>query len=766
MLSAGPSIGRQQWMERFVVLTENSLNVKKAKPLPPMSETELKNIIAVRAAPKTLNRDNCFEVTIPNNTLIFSCENQQDQENWIQAINDASAPLRKEESNLVRVRRKESIAAIHKQPTPGVPKPATPRLQPVAEKPQPQPQPQSVPESGFQSKFTDMLISECIRNLIGSLDQEYPYLVEESSHPYQNNAKFRRMIKLEGSESCCVIFDKGCHTEAGFDFCSFFEDPALTKLIGIFHGKGHQAWPTTIVNSNSFWLTFETDKENPEWGYKFWVVPLAPKLTDEEMLTKPSFEFGMFVVDWLLNMEPVWVKPLYCNELFEALIKHYHKREFAVPNRIRILTAIARLFNQWRLFDEDDRPNVGLLGMLETEVKQLYEDERKSIASTHSLYLQRMIEVLIKVNHAKQLDCEERGQVLPDTQKLGFKKTYGFFKNGQELADVMDKLLKGQNFSKEFIKKAFTGKFRRHQGQIWVEESTHPYRPQSNLDSSISIKNATELLIEFDPRTSLVPNHAFLVLEDAQGELIERFSQTFPAQLKIAGNSFVWRFMSNRNFPDWGFRFTVTPLFNQQTAADMQEKSEKMMKVCLDTLDNWTVHKDQQLVAIINAIAKFKRLHSQDSTPYGIHESVQFTLADCDTSQLAPLLQSFTMEAIEARFELLKYFNYRIGKLLPFLDLRKIVDQWSITAYLSHLRGLLFWGMKSEWLTAALHETSTNLIRPKMKLNRHAGTLWRQVFKQFQKIQSQRLRQEDRAFEVIFEKEGATDIGGPYRETM
>jgi hypothetical protein len=51
-------------------------------------------------------------------------------------------------------------------------------------------------------------------------------------------------------------------------------------------------------------------------------------------------------------------------------------------------------------------------------------------------------------------------------------------------------------------------------------------------------------------------------------------------------------------------------------------------------------------------------------------------------------------------------------------------------------------------------------------LNRHAGTLWRQVFKQFQKIQSQRLRQEDRAFEVIFEKEGATDIGGPYRETM
>jgi hypothetical protein len=53
-----------------------------------------------------------------------------------------------------------------------------------------------------------------------------------------------------------------------------------------------------------------------------------------KVLNKPSFEFGMYTVDWLLSLNPVWVKTLYCKEIFDALVGHCNTRAFAVNNRL------------------------------------------------------------------------------------------------------------------------------------------------------------------------------------------------------------------------------------------------------------------------------------------------------------------------------------------------------------------------------------------------------------------------------------------------
>lgn len=46
------------------------------------------------------------------------------------------------------------------------------------------------------------------------------------------------------------------------------------------------------------------------------------KLSDGTILDRPSFEFAFSLIDWMLTLVPVWVKELYCVEVYYALVAH------------------------------------------------------------------------------------------------------------------------------------------------------------------------------------------------------------------------------------------------------------------------------------------------------------------------------------------------------------------------------------------------------------------------------------------------------------
>jgi hypothetical protein len=130
---------------------------------------------------------------------------------------------------------------------------------------------------------------------------------------------------------------------------------------------------------------------------------------------------------------------------------------------------------------------------------------------------------------------------------------------------------------------------------------------------------------------------------------------------------------------------------------------------------------------------------------------------------------------MERRLKLLKYFNHLIANILPLVDMRPAEDEWSLAYLLCTLKGLVFYDVKTNYLNDVLNRTRTYLRRPIITLNRQQSDngkqsneecLFLQGFHQLSNVEDERLRQNDRSFEVRFRQEGADDAGGPYQEAL
>jgi hypothetical protein len=136
------------------------------------------------------------------------------------------------------------------------------------------------------------------------------------------------------------------------------------------------------------------------------------------------------------------------------------------------------------------------------------------------------------------------------------------------------------------------------------------------------------------------------------------------------------------------------------------------------------------------------------------------------------MLSDISKETLDKRVTLLKYFNAQMANFLPLIDLRNLTDEASLAYKICSLRGLLFYDVKLGLLNEALSNTKTTFRRPVVALNRQQEklkeeSLFLQAFRELHhNTDPARLRQNDRAFEVKLEKEGAEDAGGPYREAI
>jgi hypothetical protein len=167
------------------------------------------------------------------------------------------------------------------------------------------------------------------------------------------------------------------------------------------------------------------------YRYKFYVHGLRKKLTDEQMMGKPSFDFAFTVSDWLLGLDPSWAREFYCTGTYDALLYHLGTRERGregegirrreceggierkrinciidsnppLHHKIKVLTCLTRLTQRYREFPIEARPDLVKLDRYRREMFELYAAERATGECIHSVELQRLVEWMTQVEIAEQ----------------------------------------------------------------------------------------------------------------------------------------------------------------------------------------------------------------------------------------------------------------------------------------------------------------------------------------------------------------------------
>lgn len=237
-----------------------------------------------------------------------------------------------------------------------------------------------------------------------------------------------------------VIFDISCDLQQ-YNILKFYQDVDLSKLICAFSGKGPSSFPPTIIEGDRFWMSFNPERSNTKWGYKFYVTPLQTKHTDEEVLKKPNFNFAYSLSDWLLNLVPLWMKPFYSVDIFTILINHlFSSSPQNLDRRTKVIVLLTRLLKRWREFSV--QPDIGKLKFLKDEMIELHANEVHLGESVHSVYLQHLVELNIQVEIVEEWqqqqgifhpkEKEEMKQELPEWQTVKESLEDSFSNNNEK----------------------------------------------------------------------------------------------------------------------------------------------------------------------------------------------------------------------------------------------------------------------------------------------------------------------------------------------
>ncbi|GAM23782.1 hypothetical protein SAMD00019534_069570 [Acytostelium subglobosum LB1] len=802
-----------QTQQTTATLTPTVINSfsKETSTLAPIGSIDLRDIVSVTqvSIPKQSKlfnkKDYCFQVTVASNkTHLFQTSTQEELNDWLQIINTAynSSPSVRSKANTLT-----------------------------------------------SNSLVDVLVKECALQLKDTAHKPLPQLVDESPHPYPANYKCKKIIRIEGALSLLIVFDSRTSTEPGYGMLKLYYDPCCTDHIASFSGNV-ASFPPTLVHAGQCWMIFNADSPNSDWGYKFTVTPIRMRTSDVSLLPNPNFEFACFLVDWILQLEMHHFTTKYpnyfSNDLVELLLQHLEVSQ-PLDRKLKVINFLARILQK----QSESNSFTSKLDHLKEEMFKLYKFERQINPSGGgntllSQYLQRLIELCVHVDinktqlgldiHASSPSSsgilnsgggnnrnQQHAALSPDQDyRAWYYRTLKTYK-------VLDNLFKGKGFNREFIKESFVGT--RHKQ---VVDSPHPYPQGVRVTANILIPNAISLKVEFDPKSKTQTYVDYLMFSKSTpgGDDLGFFTGDFPTQqpILIAGDRFIWSFYSDSTESEWGFRFTVTPIFPD----DIQKEHELQYDREIEYLFSkpWNHSLDQELVKFVNTVCE-----KQKKTPS------QLIFDQCLTTEYLMLFpQLFGVNdpmVLQLRFIILKHFNTCCQSFLQYIDLRGASEDWSIAYRLCSLRGLLFYDIKLEVLGSSLQSTRFFGRRPMLYLNRN-GTLFSsssssaassaagntlsgafghthnlrqshylnsndyllihqqpsqilqqqqqqhapknmlspphgaqqseslffQAFRQIGMMDPSRLRHNDRAWEVKLEREGARDAGGPYRESI
>jgi hypothetical protein len=192
----------------------------------------------------------------------------------------------------------------------------------------------------------------------------------------------------------------------------------------------------------------------------------------------------------------------------------------------------------------------------------------------------------------------------------------------------------------------------------------------------------------------------------------------------------------------------------------------------------WTLDSDQKLVRYVNRIWEKTGVESINLSPSCLcgHQWIKEIGVVHAPTHLAKL-SNLTL-VLRYRFGLLKIFSSFVSQLLPLIDLTAVNQ--GLGAKLDKSRSRIFFDVKNNFLHEILTKTCTNVEPSTIHINRieaakildatedkeNPNCVFLQTMNQLSLVPSERLRQKDRCFKVIFKSEDAEGEVGPYRELL
>ncbi|XP_023713900.1 E3 ubiquitin-protein ligase HERC2 [Cryptotermes secundus] len=154
----------------------------------------------------------------------------------------------------------------------------------------------------------DMLLELCVTELedvalnTHSIHLTPQPVVQESSHPYTDDATLSGHVKIPGAKGLRVEFDRQCSTERRHDPMTIIDGTGRT--VSIRSGREWSDWSTEIrITGDELRWKFTSDGSVNGWGWRFTVYPIVTYAgphelgSDRAILSQPSVELVMCLLD-------------------------------------------------------------------------------------------------------------------------------------------------------------------------------------------------------------------------------------------------------------------------------------------------------------------------------------------------------------------------------------------------------------------------------------------------------------------------------------
>ncbi|KAL8014587.1 putative HECT domain, B30.2/SPRY domain, Zinc finger, RanBP2-type, glycosyl transferase, family 48 [Plasmopara halstedii] len=689
--------------------------------------------------------------------------------------------------------------------------------------------------------LSSVLVQECINHFADSTrmagDGEVSAVQEfQSLHPYFGRCEYARAVSIDSSYRCLrIIFDHRCRLGPNAKL-TFFADPECGDRIGVVDyvmtTSGHHL-PDLVVHSHQFWFRFTASEESLSqdhgYGYRFQVKPMSNiRWTKEaEVQTNPSLEWACWVLELLLNdaAELVAHGAVHNRKIFNALVRYL--RSPGAPFKGRVVRLLQQLLHHPEQFPPDELPELKSLESITQLALSRAELDKFNGKTFLSARLLELVELSMMIFSASSLYRSKSNAPAPFL-KIPIQQPISF-----ELKPICDSL------NDVFVLTNFLLGKTAHLPQhilvaIWLEvygsstiiETSHPYKVNTTISGLVAFEGAQNLRLTFDSRCSLAAGQgqgiarlelATFRLDPHQGGSRKETlsTRTYAGEngwpkgpISFDGNNLEYSFHADENAGDhFGFAATVTALgickelqISRATVQDMEQLLQKLVSLQTarnDTIEGerWTQEMDLQLVDWVNNHVDSAALLAL-TTPASSKHSVDLQPAEIELDQTldglrCSQLMRLSLESLQLRFALLKYFNLSLRHCLSFLDLRDTKSVWTVAHQLRQLSHCIFFDIKSTLVDAAIDATSvsgdtsgsSHQQTARITLDRMQALesqddrevepsvsecFFAQAFRQLHSVDPALFRRQidskGRLFSVKFRGEEGVDWGGVYRE--
>ena len=191
--------------------------------------------------------------------------------------------------------------------------------------------------------------------------------------------------------------------------------------------------------------------------------------------------------------------------------------------------------------------------------------------------------------------------------------------------------------------------------------------------------------------------------------MIEVPADCFYYELKLTKNPDIERF-------EYGFRFTVVPMYDKHKIAEILQENEEDVKKCREVLQNEKIHwTDAMNCDFVRFIQKIAVLHSYSPMTMTAADLLELMTKKENNEEpennmnteatvelpdplLYPSLAGVSAYLLQHRFALICTLNQRLNVLLQNTEMDLVDEWWSLAYKLKQLRSLIFTSTKLDFL--------------------------------------------------------------------